>query len=418
MKRIIVIILFLCLFSCKEPVSSGLVEKLRGLPGVRVEEIKAEAPFKNVFKLWLTQPLNHEEPEGEVFEQQLILSHSDVTKPMVLVTEGYGLGYHPIRELSELLVGNELRVEHRFFGKSKPGVMNWHYLNLKQATADYHRIVGLFKQIYKARWVSTGWSKGGQTALTFRSYYPGDVAATVAYDTPLNFAVEDPRIDKFFDTVGTEECRERLRDFQRRALENKKELLPLFKKYAREKTYNFSIGEEKAFEYVVLEYPFSFWQYKKIDCGTVPGEGASPEVVFEHLKGVVAFSSYSDRAMNSPSMYQFFTEFGYYGYVKAHVKDLLSDTDYSNGAYAPRDVRLKYNPEVMKQLSDWLQTEGNNIIYIYGDLDPWSAPAVELTGKTNALKIFLKGGNHFTFINTFPVEQKGKIMSTLSGWLK
>jgi hypothetical protein len=71
----------------------------------------------------------------------------------------------------------------------------------------------------------------------------------------------------------------------------------------------------------------------------------------------------------------------------------------------------------MRRLSRWLQTKGDRIIYIYGESDPWSAPAVELTGKTDALKIFLKGGNHFTFINTFPPPQKKEIMSRLKRWL-
>jgi hypothetical protein len=365
----------------------------------------------------LTQPLDHRDPGGETFEQRLILSHVDAAKPVVLITEGYAIGHNLIRELSESLGANELRVEHRFFGESKPQTMKWQYLNLKQATADYHRIVTLFKKIYKGPWVCSGWSKGGQTALTFRSYYPDDVIATVAYDTPLNFAAEDPRIDAFFEKVGTPFCRERLKAFQRLALKNKKALLPMFETYAAEKEYKYSIGLEKAFEYIVLEYPFSFWQYKTIDCQAIPQQSASMEEIFKHLEDVVSFSFYSDTSMNSPSMYQFFTELGYYGYVTGHVKDLLSHADYPNSAYAPQDVPLVYNPGLMRELNHWLRAKGNNIIYLYGELDPWSAPAVELTGQTNALKIFLKGGNHFTFINTFPPEQKEKILSTIKKWL-
>jgi pimeloyl-ACP methyl ester carboxylesterase len=404
-------------FSCKETEPPALIEQLQALPGIQVKEIEAETPFKKEFEIMLTQPLDHQQPKGETFRQRLLLSHVDESKPMVLITEGYALRRNSIRELSELLGANQLRVEHRYFGDSKPAAMKWEYLNLKQATADYHRIVQVFKPIYKGKWVSAGWSKGGQTALTYRSYYPDDVTATVAYDAPVNFALEDPRIDRFFDTVGTEDCRKLLKQFQRLILKNKEHILPLFKKHAEEKKISYSMGEERAFEYIVLEYTFSFWQYRHIDCKNIPQEGASPEAMFEHLKDVVDLSFYSDSSLDSPSMYQFCTEMGYYGYVKEHVKDLLSDTEYKNCDYAPRDTPLNYKPEIMRRLSRWLQTKGDRIIYIYGESDPWSAPAVELTGKTDALKIFLKGGNHFTFINTFPPPQKKEIMSRLKRWL-
>ena len=180
---------------------------------------------------------------------------------------------------------------------------------------------------------------------------------------------------------------------------------------------NSSIGEEKAFEYVVLEYPFSFWQYKKIDCALIPGKEASVEQMFDHLKDVVAFSSYSDRALDSPAMYQFATELGYYGYVQDHVRDLLSAADYKNTAFAPRDVTLVFKPEIMAAVNLWLQNRGDRILYIYGGRDPWSAPAVELAGKTDALHLTLPEGNHFTFIRTFPEPQQQRIVTTLAHWL-
>lgn len=398
--------------------SFSLEKALQSIPGFQVEEIKAKAPFSKEFKIFLEQPLDHGNPGGETFRQQLILSHRDHSKPMVLVTEGYSMGRNFCRELSELLACNQLRVEHRYFGESKPSEMKWQYLDLKQTTADYHRIVTLFKKFYTNKWLSTGWSKGGQTSLAYRSYYPDDVAVTVAYDAPLNLARRERRIDYFFNGVGTEECRKRLWAFQRLVLKNKASILPLVKEYAKEKKYKFSIGMEKALEYVVLEYTFSFWQYHHIDCPTVPGPDATPREMFDHLKKVVSFGSYADRSMNSAAMYQFYTQMGYYGYVTHHLKDLLGHKDYPNDAYAPQNVQLKYDPGIMKALNRWLRAKGNNIMYIYGDQDPWSAPQVAIGGRTNAVKAILSGGNHFTFINTFPEKTKAELTATLQKWLE
>lgn len=192
----------------------------------------------------------------------------------------------------------------------------------------------------------------------------------------------------------------------------------MFEEYANEKKYTYSIGLEKGFEYCVLEYTFSFWQYHHIPCTDIPGETATPREIFDHLEKVVYLGSYADDAMNSPSMYQFCTEFGYYGYVREHLKDLLSDTHYPNCAYAPKDVSLAFNPQIMQDLYDWLQTKGNNMIYIYGDQDPWSAPYVKPSPQTNAVTVFLEGGNHFTFIDTLLPEQKKQVLSNLRKWLK
>jgi hypothetical protein len=275
----------------------------------------------------------------------------------------------------------------------------------------------MFRPNYRGKWVSTGWSKGGQAALIYRSYFPGDVSATVAYDAPLNLALEEPRVDAFFEAVGDSVCRRRLLEFQRLALENKAEVLLLFHWYAEGKGYSYSVGEEKAFEYIVLEYPFSFWQYTEADCDGIPGEGATADEILEHVRDVVSFRSYSDHAMDSAAMYQFCTQLGYYGYFTKNVADLLGDTDYPNCAYAPRNADVSYDPEPMRRLNRWLQEHGENIIYVYGANDPWSASFVDTSSHNNARTFFLEGGDHFTFIETFPPTVRDEILVLLDSWL-
>jgi hypothetical protein len=116
-------------------------------------------------------------------------------------------------------------------------------------------------------------------------------------------------------------------------------------------------------------------------------------------------------------MYQFCTQLGYYGYVTKNVDDLLSDTDYPNCAYAPRDD-AGYDPEPMRRLDSWLRAGGDNIIYIYGADDPWSAPFVDTSAQNNARTFFLDGGNHFTFIETFPPAKRDKIVELLQSWIE
>ncbi len=398
--------------------ASDLLKKLEKLPGVTLKIMESDSLFTECYTIMLTQPLDHNQSDAGTFTQRILLSHIDFSQPVVLITEGYAIYYNYIRELSEILHANQIRIEHRFFGESKPDTMDWRYLTISQAAADHHRVKELLKEIYPGPWINTGWSKGGQTALIHRWKYPEDVQITVAYDAPLNFALEDKRIDEFFDQVGSQECRDKLIEFQREALSRKNEILPRFKWYTKGRGYLYPIGLEKAYEYIVLEYPFSFWQYHTMKAEDIPIKNTPADSILEHLRKVVSFSSYSERAMNSAAMYQFSTQLGYYEYVRKNVEDLLTFESHKNIAFAPQNTVLTYDPEPMRKLNLWLQEKGNHILYMYAGRDPWSAPQVNLSGKTEARKFILEQGNHFTFINTFPEQERTEIIKTLKEWLK
>ena len=416
MRKIIFLLLILTTWLAAQ--DSALVARLVALPGVAVKTVRPDSGFRQAFEIDFTQPVDHNRPYGAQFKQRIILSHLNVNRPVVLITEGYNFYSNHTRELSRLLQANEIRVEHRFFGESKPDSMDWRYLTIEQAAADHHRIVQIFKKIYPKQWINTGWSKGGQTSIFHRYFYPNDVAATVAYDAPLNLQKEEKRIDRFFGKVGTAYCRQRLKAFQRTALKRKNQLLPLFKQFAQQKHYDYSIGLEAALEYAVLEYPFSFWQYHKIECDSIPDSTASAECIFNHLKRVVALSSYNDHALNSPAMYQFFTQLGYYGYVTKGLEPYLSGAyGYSNSIFAPEAARDRYDPGPMQRINHWLQTKARRMLFIYGGRDPWSACAVNTNGNPNLVKFVLPEGNHFTFIRTFPPDRQQAILHILRRWL-
>ncbi len=392
-------------------------DKLLDLPGVWATKIEVVDHFSEAYEIRLKQPVDHDNPNGPTFTQRIFISHAGYERPVHLETEGYSIRRNSTKELAGLLKANQIYVEHRYFAESAPAKMDWKYLNIEQAAADHHRIVTLFKQIYTGKWFNSGWSKGGQTAMFHRYYYPDDVDVTIAYDSPLNFELEDSRIDEFFDKIGNRKQRRRLVEFQRTVLQNKADIIPLLRSHAWDKELHFSIGLMKALEYIVLEYTFSFWQYHHIDPMTVPERDATPKQLFNHLIKIVNPGSYADRSMNSPSMYQFSTQLGYYGYVKKNVADLLSRDHYPNWAYAPQNVDLCYDPQLMININKWIQTCGNRMLFIYGDHDPWSAPQVMLTGETDALKMIHKGGNHYTWIRTFPEDQREIILATLQRWL-
>jgi len=408
-----------------DTIYSEIENKLNSLKGVEIKKMKNHPFFNDAYELIITQPIDHKNPDGEKFTQRIFLSHLDFEKPIVFVTEGYAAYYaqNPryINELSLILNSNQIIVEHRYFGKSVPDSIDWQYLTVEQSANDHHNVIETLKQIYSGKWISTGISKGGQTSMYHRYFFPDDVDATIPYVGPLNFSIEDTRVYDFFEQVGSEECCEKLYNFQIELLKNKDELIPYFSELSDELGYEYSFSDEAAFEYVVLEYPFAYWQWNlSPDCSLIPEKADSAKQVISYLNRVSPFDYFSVSGIENlrPFFYQALTEIGYYGYDTTGFQGLVTSIPDNTFSFcAPENTIVEYNPKIMKKVNKWIQKKGDNFIFIYGELDPWSATAVDLKGKTNSIKVVKEGGCHRTRINNLPESQRKIIFSALNDWL-
>lgn len=399
-----------------------ILERLEALPGITVTEMDVPTGelHSRAFEITLTQPLDHDNPSGGTFEHHMFLLHANVNAPMVLVLTGYAATRNVAGEAAQLLSANQLYVDHRFMGASRPEPVDWPNMTVAQAAADDHNIVETFKEIYRGQWVSYGASKGGVTALIHKRFYPDDVEATVARVAPIVFGVEDPRFDVFLtETVADEDCREKYRQFQIRCLEERDSMLVYLQEYADNSIYTYSITLDSAFEYSVLEYPFAFFQNGSGDCADIPDGDATYQEMLDALMSESGIELFSDEfiAFYEPVYYQFYTEMGYYRLIDDHLTDYLQAlTDPTYSRFAPQGVDLTFHPEVMQDIAQWLATEGDRIIYIYGAVDPWTAGEVEFGGDVDALKIIEPGANHrvtiSTLTNPVPVYEK------LEEWLE
>ena len=400
---------------------AGSIEKKlrKKIPSiVKIEAIEHDAHFKSAWDIRITQMLDHNDPSKGTFEHRLFLKHYNFKSPMVFVTAGY-TGSPRTRELSKVLKSNQLVCEFRYFGESKPEELDWTYLSNSQAIEDLHTIAEQFKKVYKGKWVATGTSKGGTTCLFYKATYPDDMVAWVPYVAPMPVAQEDKRCDDHIRTIGDEVCREKLFAYQKRCLELREEIMPMVEEEVKKKEWTFEIGVEAAYEYAVLEYTFSFWQYAH-DCDEVPDRNASAAEVFEHLNEVVGFSLYCDQGVKfyAPAFYLFWKENGYYGFITDHLQDQLKAVKKpSNGIFAPQDADLTYNSAYMEDALVKLKKNGNNIIYIYGEYDTWTACGVYPDKNTNSLRMDKKKGSHTTRIKTFSKAEQEQIYAKLREWV-
>lgn len=426
MKNIIAIVLSaliaaFILIGC-QPKPQTAEEALAQISNIdSLQKIEADTLFAETWELWFSIPVDHNNPDGAHFPLRVTYSHNDFSKPMVVAIEGYKIYTPQATEPAKLLNANQINIEHRFFEKSRPkDSIPWAYLNIFQAATDHHAIINAFKPFYKAKWISTGISKGGQATIFHRSLYPKDVDVSIPYVAPLNFSSEDERIYDFLANIGTPECREKVRAFQEELFKRKEKIMPMLEQLAHDKNYNFKFGLSRAYDVNVLEYNFGFWQWSGLDCSQIPDATASDEEVFSHWTRVASFTFIEDSGVDAirPFFYQAMTEIGMYGYdVEPWSRFLADTTNITFDFTMPKGHKADFNPEPMQRVNQWVQTEGNYMLYIYGESDPWSATAVVPSGKTNAVSFINPKGDHTTRINSFPEGVQEQIYNTLEEWL-
>lgn len=400
-----------------------LERQLFNLPDVVFEKIDCPEGFEVAYKLLIRQPVDHNNPHKGYFYQRAFLSHRGFHRPTVIVTEGYARSVNRPYELTGLLEANQIDVEHRFFGVSIPDTVDYDYLNFEQLTADLHHINQLFRNIYRGKWVSTGISKGGTTTIFYRYFYPDDVDVSVPYVAPVNLEYEDKRIYQFLDTVGSKECREKIYKLQVRMLENREEVLPLLRWYGKGAKLEFSYLEfEEAFEYTVLEFPFSFWQWGH-KCEEIPGEDIPLEEALEYFNKVIEIDFFADAAMKgyASHYYQSASEMGYYGYETKSFKGLLKALPMKPNPLAiftPGKMQVEFDGTLTNQVYDWLKDNGNRFAYIYGGSDTWSATSVPPSDKVDALWLMMPDTDHgkARILNMTQVQRR-LLISRLEKWL-
>jgi hypothetical protein len=374
---------------------------LATLPGVKIiSKMVTRSPYKLEYQLAIRQPVDHNDTSKGFFYQQLHLIHRDFSKPMVMETQGYN-GYSRGNELEKMLHCNNLDVEFRYFNKSKPDSLRWQYLTFEQATADLHHINQVFRSLYHAKWISTGISRGGETALTYRYFYPDDVDATVPYVAPMPNDIEDKRIYNFLDTAGGAAVVAKIRGVQIFLLQHEKEVLerqPL----STLRLHYTAIGSlGAAFEIAVMEYPFSFWQISSIDPKDIPTDNNFTDY-YNHFVDVFGadLSGFSDEEAVDPYLPHCYMTWQT-GYYKYNIQPFKAYLHYLSGAnptaaFLPASVpRKAYDPQFEKNVNAWIATKGNNILYIYGGRDTWTACKPEFGPEVNAKRFIVPGANHY-----------------------
>ena len=427
MKRLSLSILlaFVSIFCAIDLGAQSLEELFKLLPSVRKVEVLDRGEFDAKYLLWFEQPVSYKDASKGTFLQRVFVGNVNVDSSSVFVAEGYGAEYasreHYRDELSRMFNLNDVVVEHRFFAPSAPDEIDWKYLTAEAEANDLHRIITELKQIYGGKWISTGISKGGQNCAIFRAYYPKDVDITVSYVGPFCRGVEDGRHESFIAANGSCEAdRAAVRNFQREWLSRRDRIQPKLDSLCRANGYSFRIPMNEVYDMCALEFSFAFWQW-----GTpierIPSNSASDNEFLNFMDAVSGPDYWQIENPHAPFFVMAAKELGYYGYDVEPFKDLLSISSakgYLHKIFLPEDAKnVKFDRRLSRKMDRFLRRNKCNIIFIYGEYDPWSAVrAGDKHSSTN--HVFIQpGGSHRARIGTFDNATQAQIKGILEGWL-
>ena len=370
-----------------------LKEKLAALKGITsVEQLESDV-YPEKYLVRITQLVDPKNPEAGTFTQRVVVGH-------------VGLVF----------------VEYRYFLESTPEPCNWDYLTAENSAYDLHNVNQTFKQLYTGKWISTGISKGGQTTMLYRAFFPDDVDISVPYVGPLCKGVEDGRHEPFLRKVGTKQERKKIEAFQKEVLKRKEEILPLLEAFSKEKNLEYRIPMPEVLDYCVLEYPFALWQWGT-SVSVIPSLHSDTPTLFKHLMDISSPDYFAENQPNISFFVQAARELGYYGYdTKPFRKYLTIDSSkgYLNRIMLPKELvgKVEFRPALYHKIYDFLKDNDPKMIFIYGEIDPWSAAhAPVFKGKKNEQVYFQPRGSHRARIGNMPEDMKEKILTQLNQWL-
>lgn len=416
--------------SASTAAADDLLDRLHAIPGLTVVQEKP-TPGARFFVLTYEQPIDHLRPWKGTFTQRLSLLHQGLDRPMVFYSSGYHGSVNPSRtEVTRLVEGNQIAIEHRFFEPSRPVPADWNDLTIFQQASDDHGVVRAFKDLYPGKWLRTGRSKGAMQATYHARFYPHDVDGLIAYVAPNDAIDRHDAYVAFLDRVGDDpQCRENLKDVQRQALLRRGEIVPMMIELADlfGFTYDDIFGTpDKALELLVVEMPFTFWQYygTVATCADVPSSPAtaSTQEIFDFLDIIQGFVIWNDEFYLDqfvPYFYQAGTQLGYPRVADSHLADVLNypGADVPR-SFVPAEIEMPpFQWWAMLDIDLYVRIFGRHQLFLYGELDPWGAERFHPGPHAADSFVYeVPGGNHLANVGQLPAAEQAAAIAAIRRW--
>ena len=238
------------------------------------------------------------------------------------------------------------------------------------------------------------------TSVYHRRFYPDDLVGTVAYVAPHSMGTSDPRYLDFVAEVGDAGCRAALAAWQVELLERREAMIERMVAQAPNVTYDLLGARRGLRDGGAQGGPSPSGSTSRRTCARrCPSPGASDNEVWDFLELAASTGLWSDgyTLFYEPYYWQAAVQLGYPALTETHLAGLLEypGNDVPASYVLPGPARRQSSiPGSMPDVSAWMASEGERLMFIYGENDPYSAAAFDPAGAVDAHRFYEPGGNH------------------------
>ena len=411
-----------CGDNTEPPKPADIAGKLAALDGVTVTAETTNTEGYQFYVLRFEQPVDHADPGGPKFWQRVSLLHRSEALPMVALTSGYWDYYTDhLFELTNLIGANQISIEHRYFGESRPDPADWSKLTIEQMANDEHVIIQKLRTIYEGAFVTTGGSKGGMTAVYHKRFFPDDVDGTVPYVAPISFGAPDLRYLPFLETIGPPLCRQLLRDVAVEMLKKRRDELKakaLAQAAQQHLTYT-RVPIDPALEGSISSLEWAFWQYSGVQyCPSVPQVNATDDEMWDFLDAVSPVSDNADDqiALFEAYYHQAYAQLGFPDSGADYLDPFEKFTDRDYDGALPAGVPAYDGGAAMRDVDAYVKERGSRLLFVYGQWDPWTGGSFDIGAATDSARFVQAQGTHSSKLVRLAPADRDAAFAKIEAW--
>ena len=103
--------------------------------------------------------------------------------------------------------------------------------------------------------------------------------------------------------------------------------------------------------------------------------------------------------------------------ARDHIDDLLqTDAPDPEEGIIPEGATAVFDPTAMPDIADWVATEGERLMFIYGEWDPWTGGAFELGDAVDSYLFVDGGGTHSASIGSLAGDDEEQAWGIIARW--
>ena len=186
-------------------------------------------------------------------------------------------------------------------------------------------------------------------------------------------------------------------------------------------TYDRVGGIEAAIGIYAVEFPWIFWQYASPDyCADLPSPIDDPQGALSWGMGWYSGDA-SDEGI-APMEAYWYGVASQNGYPRIPVDDIadLINPEWPNYPdFYPEDAAPPVFESPVPDVQQWLTDEADQVVFIYGELDPFAAYPLDVTGAAGDVRLYVaEGASHNVGAYQLDEADGAALDAVIAGWLE